>query len=38
MEECRSRDNTYHKAVHYVQSCGAVMACLRMLQGKEYVY
>ncbi len=37
-EECRSRDNTYHKAVHYVQSCGAVMACLRMLQGKEYVY
>ena len=38
MEECRSRDNTYHKAVHYVQSCGAVMACLRMLQGKESVY
>ena len=38
MEECRSRDNTYHKAVHYVQSCGAVMTCLRMLQGKESVY
>ncbi|MBQ9819309.1 MAG: hypothetical protein IJM60_03400 [Bacteroidales bacterium] len=37
-EECRSRDNSYHKAVHYVQSCGAVSVCLRMLQGKEYVY
>lgn len=37
-EECRSRDNSYHKAIHYVQSCGAVSVCLQMLRGRDYVY